>query len=140
MDLGRHGRREPGGRTGVGADGAAVLMGGIDSGLGAFPENGAFELREGPHHLHHRPASRSRRVDRLGQATESRSGFLELLHDREHVAERARSPIQLPDNDRDVAGGLAHPFDCPRSIEGRGTGRTMHRLQTYEYTSAITST
>ena len=33
----------------------------------------------------------------------SRSGFPELLHDREHVAQRAREPIQLPDND-DITG------------------------------------
>ena len=76
-----------------------LLTGGIDSGLSAFPQHGALELREGPHHLHHHPAGRSGRVDGLGQATESRSGFPELLHDREHVAQRAREPIQLPDND-----------------------------------------
>ena len=57
------------------------------------------ELREGPHHLHHHPAGRSGRVDRLGQTPESRANFPELLHDREHVAQRAREPIQLPDND-----------------------------------------
>ena len=78
---------------------AALLTGGIESGLSAFPEHGALELREGPHHLHHHPTCRSRRVDRLGQATESRSGFSKLLHDRKHVAQGAREPIQLPDND-----------------------------------------
>ena len=76
-----------------------LLTGGIDSGLSAFPQHGALELREGPHHLHHHPAGRSGRVDGLGQATKSRAGFPELLHDREHVAQRAREPIQLPDND-----------------------------------------
>ena len=85
---------------------AALLTGGIDSGLSAFPQHGALELREGPHHLHHHPAGRSGRVDRLGQVTESRSGFPELLHDREHVAQRAREPIQLPDNDHITAAKL----------------------------------
>ena len=87
------------GELGAASADAALLTGGIDSGLGAFPQHGALELREGPHHLHHHPAGRSGRVDRLGQATESRSGFPELLHDREHVAQRARQPIQLSDND-----------------------------------------
>ena len=85
---------------------AALLTGGIASGLSAFPQHGALELREGPHHLHHHPAGRSGRVDRLGQATESRSGFPELLHDREHIAQRAREPIQLPDNDNVTAAEL----------------------------------
>ena len=92
-----------GGELGAASPDAAFLTGGIDSGLSAFPQHGALELREGPHHLHHHPAGRSGRVDRLGQATESRSGFPELLHDREHVAQRAREPIQLPDND-DITG------------------------------------
>ena len=87
------------GELGAATPDAALLTGGIDSGLSAFPQHGALELREGPHHLHHHPAGRSGRVDGLGQATESRSGFPELLHDREHVAQRAREPIQLPDND-----------------------------------------
>ena len=87
------------GELGAASLDAAFLTGGIDSGLSAFPQHGALELREGPYHLHHHPACRSGRVDRLGQATESRSGFPELLHDREHVAQRARQPIQLLDND-----------------------------------------
>ena len=87
------------GELGAASPHSTLLTGGIDSGLSAFPQHGALELREGPHHLHHHPAGRSGRVDRLGQATESRAGFPELLHDREHVAQRAREPIQLPDND-----------------------------------------
>ena len=78
---------------------AALLTGGIKSGLGAFPEHGALELREGPHHLHHHPACRSGRVDRLGQAAESCSGFPELFHDREHIAQGAREPVEFPDHD-----------------------------------------
>ena len=77
------------GELGAASPDAALLTGGIDSGLSAFPQHGALGLREGPHHLHHHPAGRSGRVDRLGQATESRAGFRELLHDREHVAQRA---------------------------------------------------
>ena len=87
------------GELGAATPDAALLTGGIDSGLNAFPQHGALELREGSHHLHHHPAGRSGRVDRLGQATESRANFPELLHDREHFAQRARQPIQLPDND-----------------------------------------
>ena len=87
------------GELGAATPDAALLTGGIDSGLSAFPKHGALELREGPHHLHHHPVGRSGRVDGLGQATESRADFPELLHDREHVAQRARQPIQLPDND-----------------------------------------
>ena len=94
------------GELGAATPDAALLTGGIDSGLSAFPQHGALELREGPHHLHHHPAGRSGRVDRLGQAAESRSGFRELLHDREHVAQRAREPIQLPDNDDVTAAKL----------------------------------
>ena len=60
------------GELGAATPDAALLTGGIDSGLSAFPQHGALELREGPHHLHHHPAGRSGRVDRLGQATESR--------------------------------------------------------------------
>ena len=92
-----------GGELGTASSHSTLLTGGIDSGLGAFPQHGALELREGPHHLHHHPAGRSGRVDGLGQATESRSGFPELLHDREHVAQRARQPIQLLNNN-DVTG------------------------------------
>ena len=88
-----------GGELGAASPDAALLTGGIDSGLSAFPQHGALELRPGPHHLHHHPAGRSGRVDGLGQTPESRSGYPELLHDREHVAQRARQPIQLPDND-----------------------------------------
>ena len=95
-----------GGELGAASPDAAFLTGGIDSGLSAFPKHGAFELRESPHHLHHHPACRSGRVDRLGQATESRSGFPELLHDREHIAQRARQPIQLPDNDHITSAKL----------------------------------
>ena len=94
------------GELGAASPDVAFLTGGIDSGLGAFPQHGALELREGPHHLHHHSAGRSRRVDRLGQATESRSGFPELLHDREHIAQRARQPIQLPDNDHITSAKL----------------------------------
>ena len=94
------------GELGAASSHSNLLTGGIDSGLSAFPQHGALELREGPHHLHHHPACRSGRVDGLGQATESRSGFPELLHDREHVAQRAREPIQLPDNDDVTAAKL----------------------------------
>ena len=66
---------------------AALPAGGLESGLGAFPKHGALELREGRHHLHHHPACQCGVVDRLGQAAESRAGFPELLHDREHVAQ-----------------------------------------------------
>ena len=88
-------RGELGGAT---AD-AALLPGGIDSGLSAFPQHGALELREGSHHLHHHAACRSGCVDGFGQAAESGSGFPELLHDGEQVAQRARQAIQLPDHD-----------------------------------------
>ena len=37
---------------------------------------------------------------------ESRSGFPELLHDREQVAQRARQTIQLPDNDHITSAEL----------------------------------
>ena len=87
------------GELGAATPEAALLTGGIDSGLSAFPQHGALELREGPHHLHHHPACRAGRVDRFGQTPESRANFRELLHDREQVAQRARQPIQLPDND-----------------------------------------
>ena len=70
------------GELGAATADAALLTGGIDSGLSAFPQHGALELREGPHHLHHHPAGRSRRVDRLGQTPESGANFPELLHDR----------------------------------------------------------
>ena len=70
---------------------------------GAFPQHGALELREAPHHRHHHLAGRRRRVDRLGHAPKSRAGFAELLQEREHVAQRAREPIQLPDH-HDVPG------------------------------------
>ena len=52
-----------------------------------------------PTHLYHHAACRSGRVDRLGQAAESRSGFPELFHDREHIAQGARELVQLPDHD-----------------------------------------
>ena len=94
------------GELGATSADAALLTGGIDSGLSAFPQHGALELREGPYHLHHHPACRSRRVDRLGQTPESRANFPEPLHDREHVAQRAREPIQLPDNDHITAAKL----------------------------------
>ena len=70
------------GELGAATPDAAFLTGGIDSGLSAFPQHGALELREGPHHLHHHPAGRSGRVDGLGQATESGANLPELLHDR----------------------------------------------------------
>ena len=84
------------GERGAAAPHAPFLPGGLDAGLGAFPQHGALELREGPHHVHQHPAGRRRRVDRLGHAPESRAGVPELRHEREHVAQRAREPIQLP--------------------------------------------
>ena len=82
---------------------ATFLPGGLDADPGAFPQHGALELREGPHHVHQHPAGRRRRVDRLGHALEAGAGFPELLQEREHVAQRARQPIQLPHHD-DVPG------------------------------------
>ena len=67
------------GELGAATADAALLTGGIDSGLGAFPKHRVLELREGPHHVHHHPVGRSRRVDRLGYAQESRAAFPELL-------------------------------------------------------------
>ena len=57
-----------------------------------------------PNHLYHHPVCRSRGVDRLGQTPESGANFRELLHDREHVAQRARQPIQLSNNDHIISG------------------------------------
>ena len=91
------------GERGAAAPHAPFLPGGLDAGPGAFPQHGALELREGPHHVHQHPAGRRRRVDRLGHAPEARAGVLELRQKREHVAQRAREPIQLPHHN-DVPG------------------------------------
>ena len=88
---------------GAAAPHAPFLPGGLDAGSGAFPQHRALELREGPHHVHQHPAGWRRRVDRLGHAPEARAGVPEPRHDREHVAQRAREPIQLPDH-HDVSG------------------------------------
>ena len=81
------------GRAWGGVPRRGLLTGGIDSGLSAFPQHGAARLREGPTIcIIIRLASR--RVNRLGQAAESRSGFPELLHDREQ--RRAESATSDP--------------------------------------------
>ena len=67
------------GERGTAAAHAPFLPGGLDAGPGAFPQHGALELREGPHHVHQHPAGRRRRVDRLGHAPKSRAGVPELL-------------------------------------------------------------
>ncbi len=85
---------------------AVKVSGSVQPGLGAFAKHGSLELREYPDHLHHHPACRSGCVDRLSQATESRSGFLELLHDCEHVPKRARKSIQLPNHDHVILAKL----------------------------------
>ncbi len=70
-----------------------------NAGLGPLLEHCPFELGESPHHLHHHPSCRRRRVDRFGQAAETRLGFTEPLHDGEHVAEGARQPVEFPDHE-----------------------------------------
>ena len=91
------------GKLGAAAPDPALPPGRIHPGPGAFPQHGAFELGEGPHHLHHHATGRAGRVDRLGQAPESGPGRLKPFHEGEHVAQRTRQPVQLP-NHHHIAG------------------------------------
>ena len=53
-------------------------------------------------HLHHHASGRRRGVDRLGQRAEAGASFVNPLHDVQHILQRARQPIELPDDD-DIA-------------------------------------
>jgi hypothetical protein len=52
-----------------------------------------------PDHLHHHVACRSGGVNRLGQTLESRFRLAQPLYENQYVAERARKPVQLPDDE-----------------------------------------
>jgi hypothetical protein len=58
-----------------------------------------LELGEGSDHLHHHPAGRGGGVDVLGNGTEARARGADPLHDVQHVLERARQAVELPDDD-----------------------------------------
>ncbi len=80
----------------------AVLAGGLQTGTGAFAQHGSFELGKGPNHLHHNASCRRRGADGLGKTAEAGFGLAQTFHDGEHVAQRAREPIEFPD-DQNVA-------------------------------------
>ena len=81
---------------------SAFLPSQVQSNFGSFFEHGPFEFRERPHHLHHHPPCRRRRIDGFGQTAESRLGFPEAFHDGEHVAKGTRQPVEFPDHE-DIA-------------------------------------
>src|SRR6185437_2618251 len=58
-----------------------------------------LELGEGSNHLHHHPSGRSGRVDILSDGTEAGAYVADPLHDVQHVLERTRQAVELPDDD-----------------------------------------
>ncbi len=72
--------------------------GGGEAGQGALADHSALKLRERGHHLHHHSASRGGGVDVLGDRAEAGAGLGDALHDMQHVLQRARQTIELPDH------------------------------------------
>ncbi len=81
---------------------ASFGPGGGDAGGGSLPDHGALELGERADHLHHHAAGRGGGVDVLGDRAEAGAGIGDSLHDVQHVFQRARQAVELPDND-DIA-------------------------------------
>jgi hypothetical protein len=70
--------------------------------LGALGDQGAFELRDRAKHLQREHPLRCGSIDGIVQAAEMRAIGLELLDDREQVADRAGEPVE-PDHDQGFA-------------------------------------
>jgi hypothetical protein len=99
----------------------AFRLRGLDSGLGAFGDQRALELRHGAEHLQREHALRRRRVDRIPQRPEMRAFGGQILDHLEQMADRARQAVE-PHHDQRVAGAdLAQ-----RAWRGQG-GRARRR-------------
>ena len=85
------------GELGAAAPHAPFLPGGLDAGSGAFPQHGALELREGPHHVHQHPVGWRRRVYRLGFVGSLALGLAACGSDSSPTAPTPPSPQSQPD-------------------------------------------
>lgn len=122
----------------------------LQSGLGAFDDQAALEFRQCAYDVHDQAATRARRVDRIGQASEAISSPPEFGDQGDEVRKRPAKPVELPD-DEGVTGreggedfgqsrplgarsrdGVGEDFICTRQPSGRpvarrGVGRRSRR-------------
>jgi hypothetical protein len=81
------------------ASDSALATRGLQSHPSSFSKHSSLELRERPNHLHHHSACWRRGVDRLCKVAEARLRLLNPLHDRQHISQGSRKPVQLPDDE-----------------------------------------
>ncbi len=114
---------------------APLFAGGIQSGLRPLFEHRPFKLSAiAPGHRHRYSACWCSRIDSLGQATESRPGFPEPLHERKHIPQRAR---QFPDHEHLTLAKLAgQPVKSSRSHRPTGGLLPIDMLAPSKSTSA----
>ncbi len=83
---------------GIGADRPAAELGfALHADVDALDDARPLELGEDAEHLHHHPARRSRGFERLGRRAEGDPGLVQLLDQGGKLADAARQPIDLMD-------------------------------------------
>jgi hypothetical protein len=100
------------------------LAGGVQSCLCSFAENCSLKLSKRPDHLHHHSSGRRGGIDRLGQAAKASFGLGQAFHDRQDITQRARKPIELPNNEH---VSFADLIEEPLEFEPRNSSAVKSR-------------
>ena len=116
-----NGRRVACEQARIAAD-APTGTGGVQTGLGAFGDQRAFELSDGAENLQREHALWGGGVDWIAQAAEMRAAGFELLDDGEQVADRAGEAIEADDGEGFAGADFAEQAGKDRagSIGARG--------------------
>ena len=89
-------------------------LGGVEAGLDALAGQGALELRQRAEHLEQELALRAGGVDLLGEGTERNLAFLQPVHRRQQMGQRAAQAVELPDDQ-----AIARPQERQRFRQSR---------------------
>jgi hypothetical protein len=112
------------------AENASLRAGSRQASDRAFADHRAVEIGKRPDHPHHHTPSRSGRVDALNNRPERGARFCHTHYDLQHVLQRVRQPIELPNNN---SVALMETFQQPmqfRPIPATAGGHVLKNAPT----------